>query len=374
MGSLYAFEFKDALETGVDVWYDLSEFGDTANDQGGIYIVHPKTTSDRQYEYIVAITTLIDPTTSDLLPSYCQNIIGPCTQFSESNPNECIKYSTTYNEPGLVYQVNNATKECFLLGRFALPDSPSADLYDTFDDPARGITVTYSSGSWCDVAKKNREFRMNLVCPRDHSSVFDPSEETTVDNLYEYVEEEETCIYSFTMTSAVACPYQCITNTTDAQNKEAFTVCSTNGLCAADPNAGFVRCLCDDGWKGVYCYEIDTLSPTLSPTKAIVPAPIIEESSSNNGILKYVIVVLVIVILAVVIASYYIYKNQKMRISHKRMKLIFIACQIKETRLRALFNRIWYKQMWLLIKQEREDLLQLKMMMQIMMMTIQQED
>merc|ERR1712228_1158827 len=177
----------------------------------------------------------------------------------------------------------------------------------------------------------------------------------------------ETCIYSFTMTSAVACPYQCITNTTDAQNNEAFTVCSTNGLCAADPNAGFVRCLCDDGWKGVYCDEIDTLSPTLSPTKAIVPAPIIEESSSNNGILKYVIVVLVIVILAVVIASYYVYRN-------KKMKLIFIACQIKETHLKTLLHRIWCKQMWLLIKQEREDLLQLKMMMQIMMMTIQQDD
>ena len=182
--SLYTYEFKDALGTGVDVWYDLSAFSDTANDQAGIYVVHPKAGSDEDYEYIVAITDLIDPKTSDLLPSFCQNIIGPCTEFNTSDPTQCTKYSTAYNEPGLVYQVRNSTQQCFLLGRFDLPDSPSAELFDKVDDPARGITVTYGSGSWCGAAHKNREFRMNLICPRDHSSVYDPSQETTVEQLY----------------------------------------------------------------------------------------------------------------------------------------------------------------------------------------------
>ena len=108
---------------------------------------------------------------------------------------------------------------------------------------------------------------------------------------------------------------RCITNTTDAENKEAFTVCSQKGICAADPNAGFVRCLCDSGWKGVYCDERDTSQPTELPTMA----PTITQVKKGGYVAT--IVILIIVFLVVVGVGYYIYRNQKIKIQQQATEL-----------------------------------------------------
>lgn len=112
---------------------------------------------------------------------------------------------------------------------------------------------------------------------------------------------------------------RCITNTTeeevDETIEEAFTVCSQKGICAADPNAGFVRCLCDSGWKGVYCDEIDTPQPTEMPTMAPTPTTV------KKGGYVATIVILIIVFLVVVGVGYYIYRNQKIRIQQQDAEL-----------------------------------------------------
>merc|ERR1719461_58577 len=115
---------------------------------------------------------------------------------------------------------------------------------------------------------------VHLICPRDFSAVFDPYTETAVE-VYEYVEEEATCIYEFEMESALACPIQCLTNAshTEVDDEQAFTVCSQKGICAADPEAGFVRCLCDEGWTGPNCNTKDTATPTEAPTSIPTEVP-----------------------------------------------------------------------------------------------------
>ena len=118
---------------------------------------------------------------------------------------------------------------------------------------------------------------------------------------------------------------RCITNTTDSENKEAFTVCSQKGVCAADPNAGFVRCLCDSGWKGVECNNIDSPQPTQQPTIA----PTVGAGSSQSGSTKsgsgfvITIVILIIVILVIVGVGYFIYRNQKIKIAQQEDEIAF---------------------------------------------------
>eukprot|EP00483_Globobulimina_turgida_P003173 UN03178 len=126
------------------------------------------------------------------------------------------------------------------------------------------------------------------------------------------------------MTSAIACPYQCITNTTDSENKEAFTVCNQRGICAADPEAQFVRCLCDEGWTGVFCDQIDSDEPTVSPTE---PPTIGREAaatkSSSKGGFVAVICILVVVILVIFGIGYFVYRNQKLKISQQEDEISF---------------------------------------------------
>jgi len=335
--------FENALNTSVTVVYDLRLFWSAqsmATQNGGVYIVHDKE-DDRGYTYYVGVKEMLDASAADsVLPSFCRDILAPCAQIEAG---ECVDSgeSQQWNgKDGLVFQVLNETQECYVLGRFDARDSPLPLLYDTVDDPARGLTLLYQHGAWCGAAHDNRKFMVNLVCPRDASAVFDPYTETEV-AVYEYVEEVSTCVYAFTMESAIACPYQCITNgTTESDpHAHAFTVCSQRGICAADPEAGFVRCLCDDGWTGVYCDERDTQSPTLQPTtttatKGSVTTPssasITPQTASvdavngkSNTSLVVSIVVLVVVICVVLSVGFIVYRNQKMRISQQEDELAF---------------------------------------------------
>ena len=71
------------------------------------------------------------------------------------------------------------------------------------------------------------------------------------------MDEEHNCEYNISIETALACPYECITDAYDNSTGEfvsdQFTVCSGRGICAADPSAGIVRCLCDSGWSGADC-------------------------------------------------------------------------------------------------------------------------
>ena len=310
INSHMTFTLTDADNTGVDVLFDLAPFGlGQAADNGGMYIVHDLDYDSgyRKWTYYVGITHPLD-TTDSVLPDFCAGVTGPCEKW---NGTRCLSHKDTWSGLAFVYQTNNETKECYTLGTAF----PTPTLYDTSEDPAKGVTITYGGGSYCSAAGIDRTFMIHLLCPRDQTSIFDPYEETEV-GLYEYVEEESTCIYSFTLETAIACPFQCITNTTDDEGNEAFTVCSGRGICAADPNAGFVRCLCDYGWKGVFCTEIDSSSPTLSPTNVPTAA-----GQTKKGGFIATIVILVVVVLFVVIAGYFLYRNLRMKINQQQSRI-----------------------------------------------------
>ena len=132
---------------------------------------------------------------------------------------------------------------------------------------------------------KNREFRAHLVCPMNQDKVvYNAAEEVAVE-LYGYIDPDDQYWCSYTgraLETAVACPYQCIVEK-DIMEQEKhlkeFTVCSGHGICAADPFAGFVRCLCDDGYNNDFYCRNETLSPTTKPTVA----PIEEGGTSEEG-------------------------------------------------------------------------------------------
>ncbi len=123
-------------------------------------------------------------------------------------------------------------------------------LYDK-DEPATGASVTFGKGGYCAASGENRKFTFNFVCPDSNREFYNPADElkfeTTVSES-----DEHACDYSITVETTLACPYECLTKESD----EGFTVCGGKGLCAADPNVGFVRCLCDDGWTGNGCSEV----------------------------------------------------------------------------------------------------------------------
>lgn len=99
----------------------------------------------------------------------------------------------------------------------------------------------------------NRKFNISFVCPDSTRDYYSPDEETT---FIEYVDELHDCEYDITIETALACPYECISDVYDEDDNvedDVFGVCGGRGMCAADPSAGMVRCLCDEGWGGVDC-------------------------------------------------------------------------------------------------------------------------
>ena len=70
---------------------------------------------------------------------------------------------------------------------------------------------------------------------------------------------------------------------------DMFSVCGTNGICEADPEAGYVRCLCDNGWTGDICEEeMDE---------------IIVVDQSHPGLLAAIIICIILLGIAIVLSA-----------------------------------------------------------------------
>ena len=120
-------------------------------------------------------------------------------------------------------------------------------LYDPYN-PVKGLTINYTQGSgqFCPYnGGRKRTFSMNLICA-DFNSVID----VLPIDISGQVEEIDSCIYTITLFSIAACPYQCITY---SNTDNTLSLCSSNGICAYDKTVGFVRCLCNMGYTGDYC-------------------------------------------------------------------------------------------------------------------------
>eukprot|EP01084_Bolivina_argentea_P001980 3653_1 len=303
-------------ETNVNVTYDLNAYAISGTSSA--YIVYDKDKS-RNFIYYVGIPQpLLPPSMGGfILPSFCENITAPCHNIDIIN-GKCLDYPIIgYTNYGFVFQVNYIKEECFVLGT-----NIRWELYDSKYDPARGVSMVFYDGSYCESSGKNRQFITNLICPKDQFKTYSSNSESEI-NEYEYVEEDDKylCSYEFTQESAVACPFQCITNSTKTNGDIIFTVCNGKGICAADPNAKMVRCLCDNGWKGIDCNIKDTIMPTynpsISPSRIPTISPIDEQAVVTQHRLTrliIVVVVLVLLILILIVIGYFGWKYAKLKI------------------------------------------------------------
>ena len=285
----------------------------------------------RPYIYYFGVFQPID-LENDEIPKSCKNASVmadrlPCQEISDDG--SCSSHDQNGRDIqdhiyALQYDPGNGF--CAYLGT-----TKEWNLYDELDS-ARGITINYQDGTWCGSRGINRGFKISLVCPED-------DEEDAAPNINEeaFVEEdtEDYCEYTMEIKTTIACPYQCRTSEI-VDGKMEYSVCSGKGICAADPNAGFVRCLCDDGWTGINCDELDTPQPsishTLSPSKGPTTKPSryptlgvrvvnvtipIDAQGNNNGSTgtgkTVTIVILVVVIIVFMVIVYFGYKKFKQR-------------------------------------------------------------
>lgn len=257
------FELTDA--NGLKVWYNLSEF-DLKNEN---FVVDDE--EDREYVYKFNICgNLENFEDNEHIPSSCRDYNhGPCTHVDHEQ-GLCVNDYDTFDSNAIpkavqIYIPENETwnDSCWWLG-MDLPDGfgmPSFEvsLIDT-EDAGRGVVYRIRNGEKCDEGKRNRELNVRLICPDTRVSEFDPEIEAQ-NVLNETVLESETCLYELSLESPLACPLQCINEQEDSmQNQDGsdgriYQVCSSHGICASDPEAKQVRCICDDGYEGMTCQQ-----------------------------------------------------------------------------------------------------------------------
>jgi len=180
---------------------------------------------------------------------------------------------------------------CYWLGMEASNEVEyKMELLDA-DNAGKGVVYTILNGEWCPVKGINRELRIKLECPDDPRIEFEPS---AVNNIQsEAVEEIDTCIYELAVVSPLACPNKCIARA----NQDMYSVCTTHGICVADPYAngddaypnGALRCLCDEGYTGDFCES------ALSEVRVI--------DQSHPGLLGAIIVCILLLGVAIVCAA-----------------------------------------------------------------------
>ena len=120
-------------------------------------------------------------------------------------------------------------------------------------------------------------------------------------DTYVYETDKHSCVYEMEIESTLACPWDCITSYTVKQegSKEGidyFAVCNSRGICAADPYAEAVRCLCEQKYSGGQCQNIDEHN----------------NSSSENdyGFKIAIAIVIVFLVIFVGVALYFFMKNR----------------------------------------------------------------
>ena len=268
------FELIDSF--GIKSYYNLSYF----NLNNEVFVVDDML--DREYVYKFNICGDIDNFFDEtIIPSSCTNYNhGPCTYFKKTeysykNETTTTKYcDNTYDTFSskssakavqLYYPTNNKSEPmCYWLGmdvpNFDMP-SFNVTLLDQ-NDTGRGVIFKIQNGQYCDEGERNRELNVQLRCPDTRGFDFDPQQEAK-SIINESILESETCIYNIELESPLACPLQCISKSSSSSSK--FSVCSSHGICASDPQAMQVRCICDDGYSGITC-NLNIATTTLSPS------------------------------------------------------------------------------------------------------------
>lgn len=124
---------------------------------------------------------------------------------------------------------------CYRVGWDA-PNGWNFTLYDQAK-PAQGVVITYPGGDsvWCP--NRNRTFSVEVLCapvPPANPSAYQTAS----------VFELNDCDYRLTVASVAGCPTACITGN---------TICSGNGICGYNTDAGTSQCFCNTGFGGASC-------------------------------------------------------------------------------------------------------------------------
>ena len=149
-----------------------------------------------------------------------------------------------------IYQTDENGKGCYNMG-----SDYDIWLYDPYN-PIKGLTINYTqgSGSYCPFQEnRKRTLHLNFVCADFNGNKTVNPVDINGNNS---MEEIDACVYRMTIFDITACPQQCLTY---SNNGNTLKLCSSNGICAFDRAAGFVRCLCNDGYAGDYCENLGML-------------------------------------------------------------------------------------------------------------------
>eukprot|EP01083_Nonionella_stella_P049726 132444_1 len=292
-------------EHSVTVTYDLTNFVTPSdkpfilNDVDGIthtYVMSFGSDVIIDPDVVIAGNKTFGDFNCRLHEGYCTDLDGDCT--SSRN---------LVAETGIIYQIDVEKNECVVAGG----RNDTWKLYDE-DNPARGLEITFRNGDYCKGKHKNRQFRLNLLCP-DDSNTYLPVQDETQRIFDAFVEEDDFdfCAYHMTLTTAFACPDECVTDATNTPDiPDDVSVCNTQGMCAADPFSGYVHCLCDDGWTGDYC-QLEYHASSSLPFRY-----------RNQGSYVAAIVIISFIMIALCYFGYKKIRSQKQKVKELEIKLV----------------------------------------------------
>eukprot|EP01083_Nonionella_stella_P272125 922566_1 len=170
------------------------------------------------------------------------------------------------------------------------------------NDSGKGVIFKIMNGQYCDEGARNRELNIKLECPHTSGYEFDPYEEAQkIKN--ESIFESDMCIYEIEWKSPLACPFNCISKGV-GQNANKYSVCSSHGICASDPQAQQIRCICDAGYTGIVC---EKKSSAISTTKSGGNG----NSGGNNGLSIGLGVSISLLVLIVAGGFFYLQRKKK---------------------------------------------------------------
>eukprot|EP00490_Sorites_sp_Unknown_P022666 CAMPEP_0114671162 /NCGR_PEP_ID=MMETSP0191-20121206/40693_1 /TAXON_ID=126664 /ORGANISM="Sorites sp." /LENGTH=353 /DNA_ID=CAMNT_0001930351 /DNA_START=289 /DNA_END=1350 /DNA_ORIENTATION=+ len=204
---------------------------------------------------------------------------------------ECVEQLnlTEKSYPAAAVQISYTEGRCFWLAS-ELPSSHSmpdfyVKAYDN-NDAGKGITFELNNGQYFnayDGSKGNRHLVINMVCPDTNRYKIIQSLQ---DTLTEKIEEFPIGTYTIEFESPLACPTECLTT----YGTDEVGVCSGKGICATDPYAKKIRCLCDHGYQGTKCqYRTDD---------------IVVYSNKRGGLMALIVLSLLLLCLASVCVIY----------------------------------------------------------------------
>ena len=314
---------------GIASTYNLSRFHLTNE----AYFVYQNNYAETERTYLFNICGAIPFSTwfnNDYVPSYCRNgslpnkDLGTCVEWYSNGTCQTVYNTRGLNISASAIQLTH-DPHCHwsgtqLNGKFNLSQDYSVSLYDN-GNSASGIKYTILNGDYCDKYKhdgtvfRNREFNIELICPDSNRNYFNPSFESN-NIINSLVIQYPTCIYTISYETALACPNECISSVRETVHEEeeegngeeasvtieeeAYSVCNTRGICASDPNAGYSRCICDNGWGGRLCDEYYGKNEVRYVT-------------NNNGTVKALVVVAIVVLVIMLVLALYLCHRIRLR-------------------------------------------------------------